>query len=477
MIAVAITAVLAALAPRVAQAAPPANDDFDQAVAITALPFGADADLAEATPAEDDPLCTTSDEASVWYDYTAGSDGVLAFDLVGSGYGFVAVYTGSRGALERAPDTGCSSGWDDPALLRVTAGTTYHFMVVVGGWWSGSIRLTVDELLPPANDHFADATPISTVPATVDTRLGAATGEPGEPDPTCDGITGRLIPSAWFAFTAPRSESITLDQPYDHQSAVAVYTGDSFGALTEVYCANHYRGVLAVTAGQTYRVQVAYWSPGAGDTLLELDVAPPLTAHIGLSIPDPSTLDTVSFSDYTHDEAGQPITRTEWDFGDGTAATGRDVDHRFAADGDYVVRMTATSADGRTAATSRTVVVRTHDVRIASFTVPVRGRPGKTKAVEVAVTNQRIPEHATVTLYRSTPGGFTEIARATQYVPARTVAFPFNYTFTPEDAAVGRVTFRAVVTLAAGVRDARPIDNEAVAPATTVLPAVSESVR
>jgi hypothetical protein len=115
-------------------------------------------------------------------------------------------------------------------------------------------------------------------------------------------------------------------------------------------------------------------------------------------------------------------------------------------------------------------------VRVAAFTVPTAGRTGVTKPIEVAVGNTRIPEYTTVVLYRGGPAGFEEIARATQYVPARpnrTVTFPFNYTFSPEDAAVGRVTFRTVITLAQNVRDARTVDNEATAPATTVRPAAN----
>lgn len=163
---------------------------------------------------------------SVWFDYTATSAGALEVDVTGGGGSAgLAVFTGARGAVTRAPGTTCWSSWDDAALLQTTAGTTYHFMVVVNAWWSGSARITVGEVLPPANDDFADATPIATVPATGETRLGAATGEPGEPDPTCAGRTGPT-PSAWFAFTAPRTESITFDRTSDdYDTTIAVYTG------------------------------------------------------------------------------------------------------------------------------------------------------------------------------------------------------------------------------------------------------------
>jgi hypothetical protein len=329
---------------------------------------------------------------------------------------------------------------------------------------------------PPDNDAFAGATPLTTVPAAAEVALADATAEPGEPNPSCGSSGG--APSAWFAFTAPRTESITLARTsFEWDTVVAVYTGDSLGGLTEVLCDSYDRRALAVTAGQTYRIQVSNWQPDASTTRIELGVAPTLKTDVYTSLSDPSSLDTITFYQYPYDNVGEAITKVEWDFGDGTTASGSPGTHRYTADGDYVARVSIASADGRTATATRAVTVRTHDVRIAGFTAPTAGRVGQTKPIEVTVGNQRLPENATVVLYRSTPDGFEEIARATQYVPARpnrTVAFPFNYTFTPEDATIGRVTFRAVVVLPEGTRDVRPIDNEAIAPSTTVRPGTGE---
>jgi PKD repeat protein len=329
---------------------------------------------------------------------------------------------------------------------------------------------------PPDNDAFAAATPLTTVPATGEVALAEATAEPGEPSPSCSTPNG--APSAWFAFTAPRTESITIARTSDEWDTVlAVYTGESLDGLTEVICENYDRRVLAVTAGQTYRIQLTNQQPEAIPTRIELALAPALKTEIAQSPVDPSSLDTVTFFQYPYDNLGEAITQVRWDFGDGATANGASAQHRFTADGDYMVRVNITSADGRTATATRTVTVRTHDVRIAGFTVPARGRVDQTKPIEVTVGNQRLPEDATVVLYRSTPSGFHEIARTTKYVPARrnrTVAFPFTYTFTPEDATIGKVTFRAEVLLAQGVRDVRSIDNEAIAPATTVRSGTSE---
>jgi hypothetical protein len=46
-----------------------------------------------------------------------------------------------------------------------------------------------------------------------------------------------------------------------------------------------------------------------------------------------------------------------------------------------------------------------------------------------------------------------------------TISFAFSYTFTPGDAALGKVTFEAIATIA-GPRDALPADNTAIASTT-----------
>lgn len=357
-----------------------------------------------------------------------------------------------------------------PLRQRRAHGRTRIAVAVVAAVASTALAPGVAHAAPPSNDAFAAAAPLATVPATAEAELVEATAEPGEPDPSCSPYTE--APSVWFAFTAPRTESITLQRTsYDHGTVVAVHTGDSLDALTEVYCEAYDRGVLAVTAGQTYRIQLANPWPEAITTQLALAVAPELATQIGRSVGDPSTLDTVEFFQYPWNTEGAEITGVAWDFGDGTTSDEVQARHRYTADGDYLVRVTITSADGRTATATQTVPVRTHDVRVAAFTTPSAARVGQTRPIEVAVGNQRISEDVTVVLYRGGPGGFVEIARATQYVPNRpdrTVTFPFNYTFGPADAAAGRITFRTVVSLAEGVRDARLVDNEAIAPATTV---------
>jgi PKD repeat protein len=202
-----------------------------------------------------------------------------------------------------------------------------------------------------------------------------------------------------------------------------------------------------------------------GTVRLNLETAPSPVVEIGMLPVDPSSFDMVQFYDLSSDPGQVGIAAWAWDFGDGATATVERPLHRFAADGTYVVRLEITTGDGRTASTTRTVDVKTHDVVITSFEVPPRGRVGRTSILTVGIANNRYPERVSVELLKSIPGGFELVGTLTQSVPVRagrrTTPFAFSYTFTDEDLAIGRVTFRARATIV-GARDALSADNEAV---------------
>jgi len=116
------------------------------------------------------------------------------------------------------------------------------------------------------------------------------------------------------------------------------------------------------------------------------------------------------------------------------------------------------------------VAVRTHDVAFERFMAPESASVGQTRAVTAYVKNNRYDETVRVELYKSVPGGFALVGSLTQLVvarPNRTTEFPFNYTFTADDAALGKVTFKAVATIV-NARDALTGDNTIISIPTTV---------
>jgi PKD domain len=206
---------------------------------------------------------------------------------------------------------------------------------------------------------------------------------------------------------------------------------------------------------------------------LQLVKTPPPNVGIGYYPSDPSSFDTIQFYDQSNDPGQLGFSSWEWDFGDGGTATnpGCCPTHRYFADGDYTVRLTVTTLDGRTASGTRIVQVRTHDVSIVKLTVPQSASAGQNRSIVVGLSNRRYPETVRIDLYRSTPNGFTQFASSTQSVPVRsgnkTSDFAFNYTFTQEDAALGKVTFKAIATIVTA-RDALTTDNEAISLPTKV---------
>src|SRR5215207_4668434 len=109
---------------------------------------------------------------------------------------------------------------------------------------------------------------------------------------------------------------------------------------------------------------------------------------------------------------------------------------------------------------------------ITRFAVPESARARQTKAITVQIRNNYHLEMVRVFFLRSLPGGgFERVGSLTQSVPAAphgsTTPFTVNYTFTPADAAIGKVTFKAYAIIV-GARDALPADNETIAFPTRV---------
>src|SRR5262249_22534210 len=143
---------------------------------------------------------------------------------------------------------------------------------------------------------------------------------------------------------------------------VGVYTGTP-GALAEVACrfGSFPPLLFHADAGTTYYIQVANPNNDIGSVTLSLDVPPPPTADFFLRPDDPSVFDTIQFFANAFDPAGGSFGSYQWNFGDGSTATVTEnpTNHRYAADGDYQVKLLATTLDGRTASVQRTVSVRT----------------------------------------------------------------------------------------------------------------------
>jgi hypothetical protein len=447
--------------------AKPSNDDFVHATAITTLPFSTAEDTSQATFDPSDPS-GCGNNGSVWFAFTPPSNMTIQADTWNSDYNTVlSAWTGTR----RAPNlVACNDDWVAPfsrVTFQATGGTTYYFMVAIccgdGGNGGGNLQLSVRQILPPANDNFANATRISSLPFENAIDHTAATTEPSEPSPSCVGLQN----TAWYVFTPTTTESIraTIDV---FGAGLGVYTGTSLVDLTEVGCGQNLEGVVTfrAQANTTYYFQVGAYCCEVGRINFALDVALNPIADFAFMPRDPSSFDTVQFLDTSSDPGGGGIASLAWDLGDGTT-TECCPTHQYAQDGDYTVQLTVTTVDGRTASTSQVVPVRTHDVAVVKIEVPKSARVGKAITITTHLRNTRYPETVQVDLFKSVPGGFEQVGSLTQSVPVRpsnqTTQFALAYTITQADKTAGQVSFKAVATII-GHRDALPADNDLISP-------------
>ena len=188
---------------------------------------------------------------------------------------------------------------------------------------------------------------------------------------------------------------------------------------------------------------------------------------------DPNRFDTVNFWSNSFDPEGSWIQSLAWDFGDGATSSDWWPSHRFTTDGDYSVKLTVTTGDGRIGSKTTILSIRTHDVFITGFEVPTTAKAGQTRDILVYLANNKYPETVQMDLYKSTPWGYELVDSKTLEVPVKsgqsTTEVAFKYRFTSDDASYGKVSFKVVVSVLTA-RDAMPEDNTIVQFPTRVNP-------
>ena len=471
-------AIAALVIPGTASAAPPGNDNFANATAIdpSVSSFSDSVPIDEATAESGEPSqCIYGSSQTVWYSITPSTNGLYRLSRSSSFYyQFAAVWEQTGSGLSGLSARGCVS-WaygSSSMTFSAQAGTTYFIQTGANFGSSGSNAITLQLIAPPANDDFGNAQVVGSLGYSDTRDTTAGTTQAGEPNPSCNFTGQQPAGSIWYRYM-PSSDGWVSASTFGSyvQNVVAAYTGDSLGALTERACRTGGRTTLAVQAGQTYSFLVGGLWGGKGPVAFQLNVAPDPIPNFGRSIGDPSIYDTIQFYNFAYDPGDVGISSYEWDFGDGASSTGGAPTHRYATDGTYTVKLTVRTHDGRSATGEQIVVVATHDVAIAKLTVPQSANAGQTRSILVGLSNRRYAETVRVDLYRSTASGFVYFASSTQSVPLRggnrTTDFAFNYTFTSDDAALGKITFKAVASIV-DRRDALLADNEAISLPTKV---------
>ena len=249
-----------------------ANDAFDNATVVGALPFTDTIGTADATTAEDDPFCN-GNEHSVWYAFTPTATTTIRADTVGSDYDTtLSVYTGSRGALSQVT---CAS-FPAQVTFGVSANTTYYFMVASAccGGPGGTLAFTISG--PPANDELSGATPLAlNTPVTEDTTL--ATTAPTDPS---DCTFGPPQNTVWFSFTPAVSQPLELDRSGSNYSGRLSVLTDLGSGPVVIACGFGDSVRVDATAGRTYFLMDSGLSGGGGQLRLTLRVGIVMTVRV-----------------------------------------------------------------------------------------------------------------------------------------------------------------------------------------------------
>ncbi|MGZ8667357.1 MAG: hypothetical protein ACXWZM_09640 [Solirubrobacterales bacterium] len=268
---------ISALALPASAAAAPANDAFASAQQLTGASTSATGTTVEATLEMGEPPHFAGD-GSVWYSWTAPLDSNVRVNTCTSEHPTrIQAYTGSSLASLSEQETTsrlpqCANGADSSSF-HAKAGTTYR-IVVVEYAEKGSFTLSLSAPPAPANDDFADAEPIGSLPVRIAATTADTTVEPDE-----EGYFGSLddAQSVWYRWTASKDMRVWHDEcGPDFGTDTRIYRGNSLGSLTPVndqtavtaegqprcdrlYASNAGSGNVSsfmAKAGTTYRIQV-----------------------------------------------------------------------------------------------------------------------------------------------------------------------------------------------------------------------------
>jgi len=259
---------------------PPANDNFASATTILGTTYGhIDGTTVGATNESGEPAAgglvpIEANPIGVWYKFTPSSTDVYHFNL------FEWSDTAPYGDLWSGTSLGSLTFVDwlqhaNKAIYNVTlnSGTTYYLRVyarrISGVPQLGTFTVMWCNNDVPANNNFANAQTITGTSGTLDSFIGNATMESGEPNHTsAGGGAATTFRSVWYKMTASSTRTQGFDI-LDHGSdtvltTIQVYTGSAVNALTQVsrpsFSGSVWRTAVTVDmiSGTDYYICVAY---------------------------------------------------------------------------------------------------------------------------------------------------------------------------------------------------------------------------
>lgn len=278
-IALSIVGLLLVTAAPVAAGVGPPNDAFANATVVTVaqLPYTNNLNAAGSSAEATEPAgACDADFQTVWYRITPGSTTYLRADTIGSAQdSIITIFQGN--ALASLAEVGCNDdattdSVDARITFKATGGLTYYVRVSLA---QTGLVVHLRKVTPPAQDAFASAKAVTSLPFVHSTSTSKATMQAGEPDPEALDCAGRG-PTIWYRYKPGTTKTVRVDvttavfDPW-----IAVFRGTTLGGLTLVDCNDDTVDTLPnvafrAVAGTTYYVQIGGYANENGALTVRL---------------------------------------------------------------------------------------------------------------------------------------------------------------------------------------------------------------
>lgn len=303
----------------------PANDNLANAITNTGSSgtvFG-DNLFATLEPKEPPIFRSNVGGASIWYSWTASSDGVVTIDTSGSTFDTVlGVYVSTSqtnltmtNLLEVAEDDDFNGKLTSLVSFPVTAGTTYKIDIDGYNGPNGTITNVPEgyvvlnwNLAPlPPNDYFANALSLGTqLSGSISGNNIGATAEPNEP--LHAGFPASQ--TVWYSWTAPASGDVEMDTiGSSFDTVLAVYTGTSLSTLTQVAANDDLYPTIFLPGFGPYQPQENEQGENSSVTNIPPSPPPPLpsTGILDTNQPPDTNLFSAAFAGIDFNPMDQPF--------------------------------------------------------------------------------------------------------------------------------------------------------------------------
>ena len=264
----------------------PANDMFASAQTISGGAGSAAGSTVGATIETGEPATGVGVEHSIWYSFTAPTNGSLSLDTCDSADldTLMLLYTGSAvNALTTFVGNDNSCGLKSRLLTQVTAGVKYSIKIDAFSGAVGATTLTWS--FTPGNDNFESSNALSGVTGVSFGSNIGATEQRGEPV-----ISYGSGASVWYSYVPQLSGELTLETcGSGFDTLLGLYTSTALQssvlslatvATDDDSCGNQVsRTTTAVSSGVPYKIMISGFGGATGSIKLAWSLIP--TAAVG----------------------------------------------------------------------------------------------------------------------------------------------------------------------------------------------------